>query len=104
MNKVIKEGKVAILYSPRYGAGWYSWNNFCPQCVFSPEIVKMVEDDRLDDVTSELCKSLFGDEFYSGGSDGLRIHWLPEGTNFTIDEYDGFESIHYVDQIQYLTA
>jgi hypothetical protein len=26
MEKVIRDGKVAVLYSPGYGAGWYSWN------------------------------------------------------------------------------
>lgn len=25
-DKVIEDGKVAVLISPNYGAGWYSWN------------------------------------------------------------------------------
>jgi hypothetical protein len=104
MNKVIRDGKIAVLYSPGYGAGWFSWNTFCPQCVFSPEIVNLIEEDRNDEVTPELCSMLFGDEFYSGGSRDLKIQWIPEGSNFTIDEYDGFESIHYMDKIEYLTA
>ena len=33
MNKVIRDGKVAVLYSPGYGAGWYSWNWNHPECV-----------------------------------------------------------------------
>lgn len=27
MDKVIKDGKVAVLYSPGFGAGWFTWNN-----------------------------------------------------------------------------
>ena len=26
MQKVIRDGKVAVLYSPGYGAGWYTWS------------------------------------------------------------------------------
>ena len=26
MEKVIRNGQVAVLYSPGFGAGWYSWN------------------------------------------------------------------------------
>jgi hypothetical protein len=43
LKKVIRDGKVAVLYSPGFGAGWYSWNSSVPQCLFSPEIVAMVE-------------------------------------------------------------
>ena len=27
MTKCIRDGKVAILYSPGYGAGWSTWND-----------------------------------------------------------------------------
>ena len=26
MKKLTKDGKVAVLYSPDFGAGWYSWH------------------------------------------------------------------------------
>jgi hypothetical protein len=26
MNKLIRDGMVAVLYSPDYGSGWYTWN------------------------------------------------------------------------------
>lgn len=101
MKKVVRDGKVAVLYSPGYGAGWYSWNNDVKQCLFSPEIVDLVESNKRDEITDELCQMLFGvDHFYTGGAKSLKIGWLPEGTHFDIHEYDGFESIQTFDDIK----
>lgn len=52
IKKVIRDGKVAILYSPGYGAGWYSWNSGVRQCLFSPEIVAALEKGEA--ITDEL--------------------------------------------------
>jgi hypothetical protein len=91
MNKIIRDGKVAVLYSPGFGAGWYSWNSQYPECLFDPEIVVAVENGDLNKV-SDLAIEKW-ENFYTGGSDDLKIEWLPEGTAFRIDEYDGSESI-----------
>lgn len=97
MNKVIRDGKVAVLLSKGFGSGWYTWNTSCPQCLFSPEIVDMVENGRNADITKDLCFELFGTEFYAGSNtEGLYIEWLPEGTAFRIDEYDGHESLYTI--------
>ena len=48
MDKVIVNGKVAVLYSPGYGSGWYTWNQEFPELIFSPAIVKMVIEERFD--------------------------------------------------------
>ena len=54
----------------------------------------MVEDGREMDITEEWLKSELGlEEVFTGGRDGLYIKWVPEGTKFRIDEYDGAESI-----------
>jgi len=102
MNKVIRDGKVAILYSKDYGAGWYSWSKD-ERCLYSPEIVQLIEQNKRDEITDELCKSLFGDSFYSGGVEGLTIKWLPVGTIFKINEYDGSELIETIEDL-YLKA
>jgi hypothetical protein len=102
MNKVIRDGKVAVLYSPGFGAGWYSWNPDKLECLFSPEIVKMVENK--EEITEDVCNSLFGKDFYSGGSEQLQIAWIPEGTKFRVHEYDGSESIVYLDINDFYTA
>ena len=101
MDKVVRDGKVAVLYSPGYGAGWYSWNTDVKECLFHPKIIEMVEQDKRNDITDEFCEALFKvGYFFAGGAKQLRIEWLPEGTPFTIEEYDGSEQVTTLDALQ----
>lgn len=95
MEKVVRDGKVAIVLSRGYGAGWGSWNYGVHDVImFHPKIVQMVEEGRELDITEEWLKSELGlEEVFNGGRDGLYIKWIPEGTKFRIDEYDGAETI-----------
>lgn len=105
MEKVVRDGKVAVLVSPGYGSGWYSWNMDRPECLFTPEIVKLIEEGKREEITAELCEGLFGEDFYIGSNlIDLDIVWLEEGTRFTIEEYDGSERIQIIDQIDFITA
>lgn len=36
---------------------------------------------------------------YDGGMDDLEIEWLPVGTRFKINEYDGKESLETLDDL-----
>ena len=90
---------VAVLYSPTYGAGWFSWNSEFPQCLFEPEIVEFVEKHRkehgsgknqeLENIVKPIAERLYGEKFYCGGGEGLQIEWVREGDRFEISEYDG---------------
>lgn len=104
LEKVIRDGKVAVLYSPGFGAGWFSWNESIPQCLYHPLIVELVEQKRHAEITEELCNTLFGESFYAGGSRDLRVVWLNPGTPFLIDEYDGSETLNVRDEMDYLIA
>lgn len=101
MKKVVRDGKVAVLYSPGFGAGWYSWNKEVPQCLFYPKIIELVEQEKTSQIDDEFCQELFGVSwFYSGGASDLKIQWLEVGTHFNIDEYDGAESIQTFEDIK----
>lgn len=92
MQKVVRDGMVAVLYSPGFGAGWFTWNRDHPQCLYDPDMVAWVEAGRKG--TMPDLEAKYGWEyFYDGGSDDLIIAWLPKGTRFRIDEYDGSESL-----------
>ena len=111
MEKVIKDGMVAVLYSPGYGAGWYSWEDV-NECLFCPEIVNLIinhgEDKRLSsELISKIegiAKSKWGDSFYCGGARDLTIKWLPVGCAFEVQEYDGYESIETIDDKEFIVA
>jgi hypothetical protein len=104
MEKVIRDGKVAVLYSPGFGAGWSTWNYDFPECLFDPEIVRMVEKETDPYEIAKFAESKYGEDFYAGGAEDLIIMWLPEGTEFIINEYDGSESIHLKEQMNWTTA
>lgn len=103
VDKVIRDGKVAVLYSPEFGAGWSTWA-YTPelkeQMVFCPALVFALEKGEDPIVVGE---ALFPNE-YHGGLNDLKVFWIPMGERFRISEYDGSESIELLDQMSYYTA
>lgn len=99
MEKVIREGKVAILISRGFGGGWYTWNTDYKELLFNPKLVKMVEDGRVKEIDEDWVRENLGISIYTGGAKGLKIHWLPIGTPFKVNEYDGAESLETLDDL-----
>jgi hypothetical protein len=102
MNKLTDNGKVAVLYSPGFGAGWSTWNQEVPEIIFDPAIVKFVENDQMAELTTYV--TLKYPDLYTGGMKDLAIAWVPEGTLFKINEYDGSESIELKENDNWITA
>jgi len=98
-NKVIRDDKVAVLYSPGYGAGWSTWDDD-KSCLFDPLIVEWVENGKTGEIPIENLHELF----YLGGADQLEIEWIPVGTLFRIEEYAGSESIKYLSETDWVIA
>lgn len=104
MEKVIKDGMVAVLYSPRHGAGWYSWHGK-EELLYDPVVVDMVLRGVHHHDIEKYCEEKYGDEYlYLGGASDLKVEWIPVGRRFIINEYDGFESIVMENEVQWLTA
>lgn len=121
IQKVIRDGHVAILYSPGYGAGWSTWNAGKDWMLYDPYLVDLVEKlntpEFLDqgpagpralfeDIVMEIesyCDNKDGEGYYGGAGD-LKIKWMPVGTKFYIDEYDGSESVVTEDSLIWMTA
>ena len=93
--KVVRDGKVAVLVSPGYGAGWSTWNDH-PECLYDPDVVAWVEGGKEGSVPD--LKAKYGwDHFCSLGADSLEIQWIPLGAEFRISEYDGAECVRLKD-------
>ncbi len=103
MEKVIKDGLVAVLISPGFGAGWYSWH-YEIDLLFLPEIVKLVEENKQEEITQELLQDLGYPDVYMGGAKTLTIVWIPVGEKFIVNEYDGAESISLIKELPSITA
>jgi len=102
MNKLVRDGKVAVLYSPDYGSGWYTWNTNHPELLFDPAIVQLVEEEKFDELKTYV--TLKYPNIYEGGMWELKVAWIPEGAMFRINEYDGDESIELKDDADWFTA
>jgi hypothetical protein len=102
MQKKTENGLVAVLYSPDFGAGWYTWHNVA-ELLFDPKVVDMVMEKTSAETIELYCKTVYGDHYYAGSCD-LEVAWVPTGTEFVIDEYDGAETITFKDKVTWVIA
>jgi hypothetical protein len=108
MDKLIKDGMVAVLYSPGFGAGWSTWSgsdsgtSSAEAMMFDRDLAEVTLAGDLDKMFA-IAKAKWPDE-YHGGLDDLRVKWVPVGAQFIIHEYDGSESVVLMDDIQFRTA
>ena len=105
------KGEVGVLYSPDFGAGWYSWNKTRPEILFDKKLIELVlqkdeEDDFISDEAMQYIKDTYGNKkgFYMGGANTLEVGFIPKGTKFIVHEYDGYESIQTEDSFNWITA
>ena len=117
MEKVIRDGKVAVLYSPSYGYGWSTSNDTdlinTDALLFDPEIVSLVEKHKNGEMSNrDMCNKImyycydkYGEDvvYYDGVTD-LTIEWIPIGKEFRITWYDGHESIEYKEYVKWSKA
>ena len=102
-----EEGKVAVLCSPGYGAGWSSWahnESVSLQAMFDPEIVLWVLAGKPGYYNEEYFEKKYGGYIYTGGMSDLVIEWLTPGQKFRIREQDGNEWLEFIDNIEWIYA
>lgn len=101
MEKIIRNGKVAVLVSWEYGSGWYTVNHN-EAMLFDPEIVAWVEAAKPEDRVAYFEKKYPKADFY--GFRTLRIEWVPVGHRFIVQEYDGAEYLIVLEKAFWITA
>jgi hypothetical protein len=105
VTKVIRDGKVAVLYSPGFGAGWSTWNSHNTDLLFDSIIVDFVlnkSENWIEGVVAYCSIAYTG--LYDTGISDLEVAWIPVGSQFKIDEYDGSESVVLRDETDWITA
>ncbi len=114
---VNEDGKVAVLYSPYYGAGWSTWmyssdenrvkSLFCPEIALQILKIEETSDKKQKEyLFSELVilvEKIFPED-YCGGLRNLTIKWLNPNTLFLVREYDGYERIETKENTDYFIA
>lgn len=104
--KVVRFGRVAVIYSPEHGAGWYSWHRI-EELLFDPKLVDLIERDAGQEEIEQYCIEEYENAnklAYWGAAGDLKIEWIPEGSIFRISEYDGAESIVLQDDDDWIIA
>lgn len=115
MEKYMKDGNVAILISPGFGAGWSTWEGdslaydkrvveFFLNCDDETKKKIAVLDSKENKKATKLFKSWGYDDVYFGGFEDIVIKWLPEGTKYMITQYDGSETLKTIEDIGWQTA
>lgn len=103
MKKIERDGKVAVLVSAGFDAGWSTWNSDHRETLcMDAEIVQAVLDNDIDRAIA-VAKQKCGD-FYEGGASGLTVEWVTKGAAFEIEEFDGNESLHVIGDHVYMVA
>ena len=101
MDKVIRDGKVAVLISYGFGAGFHSYG--APiEAIFDPKLVELVESENFDGA-EEYVMNTYPD-VYTGGVGDLVVVWVDEDEDFIINEYDGSETIQLKNKTEWITA
>ena len=103
MERCVRDGRVAVLVSPGFGAGWYSWHGI-EALLFDPAVVELVESGAESSVIQQYCEELYGDEPYFGGAGDLIVEWVPVGARFRVHEYDGSESLVFESEERWVVA
>lgn len=111
MNKVVRDGRVAVIISQSYGLGWYSHYKI-DDLLYDPKIVRMLENpDENEDFGSimQYCSEKYqlkqdNPNHWGGRIIDLGITWVPEGAEFIVHDYDGLEEVWIKDRLNWKTA
>jgi len=104
MNKLIRDGQVAVIYSSDYGAGWSTWSPNYPELAFDAGIAQLIEEQKFDQLETYLALKYPDTHRNRSTLESLRIEWLSDGTEFIITDYDGNETIMIKDDIIWMKA
>ena len=107
-ERLIRDGQVAVLYSPSYGAGWSTWQDNADvrmAMLFDPQIADIRDQGAPDwQERAEAIAQIKYPDAYLGGLQHLRVRWLKQGTQFRIDEHDGNELVVINGEEEWITA
>ena len=110
MEKVICDGKVAVLISPRdCWAASYTWDkktrDFAESKLFCPILVKAILNNENHNEIVKKAREIFNDEDIYVPED-LTIEWVPKNALFRVEEDDEWSGEYVVifDKNNYIVA
>jgi hypothetical protein len=107
LNKVVKDGKVAVLYAPVYDHGWYTRCSDVEQLLYDPTVVSWVLAGKPESMRPSIevyVEIKYHDDGLSHNLRQLEVSWLPIGTFFRVDDSDGWEAVYVYNASDYHVA
>lgn len=104
MEKIERDGKIAVLYTPNSSAGWSSWARDgweASLCMDARIVGPFLNGDKA--AALEAARAMVPN-LYTGGFRNLAVFWVEKGKMFEIEEYDGSETVHVIGSRKYLVA
>ena len=104
MDKIERDGMIAVLVSPKHGAGWSTWADEDQKeamCMDARIVGLFLEEGGR--AAAEAALKLFPN-VYIGGAENLEVEWLPKGSQFEINEDDGDETLRTADSYLFMEA
>ena len=95
-----EQNEVAVIINTNYGAGWSTWNKQYPQSLFDPECVRSILSGERNH--EEIAKEKWDAGFWKG--ENSHVVWIPASTKFIVNVYDGWESIKYAVDFDWIEA
>ena len=95
-----KNGKVAVIISPGFGSGFSTTNDRNMAIDFD-----LVDAFLKSDMTKfkYIADEKYGD-WYQSVDMRFKVEWVPEGSRFMVQEYDGHESLVILDDTNTFVA
>jgi hypothetical protein len=112
IKKLIRDTKVAVIFSPGRGRGWYTAHGI-DDLLFDGALAKMIVqkyEEAKDDPVSQEIINIQIDQYLSKNYPDITqrgpfaIAWIEQGEQFYIHEYEGFETIRLLKNMQLITA
>ncbi|QXO10951.1 hypothetical protein pEaSNUABM54_00125 [Erwinia phage pEa_SNUABM_54] len=102
MEKLIRDGKVAVVFSPGHSGSYVYDHQLPPDACFNVKVIKVVLGESRTSLEKTLKKEFPDATFYSPPE--LEVEWIDVGREFFIREYESAESIIYKDTVPWITA
>lgn len=119
MNKLVRNGRVAVIISINYGSGWFSEHGD-ERLLFDPVIATELADKEegwTDRLRTYLISEYLDNKSPEEASNydyviarmamnptSYGVRWVDQGVFFRIEEYDGRESILSNDEYDWVEA
>lgn len=101
VEKYIKDGKVAVLYSPEWGGSWNHQGGDKGGMLFDKDIIEAILEGHIDKA-DKIAHEKYG--VLAASAENVCIKWLDVGTIFRVNQNDGFEAIEIYNSNSYTVA